>query len=466
MTKGAPQAGSRHTGILVLSWALMLAPAATSSHVPERDIRYVLPPDAIPAITQPRFDAGEWLRDDDRVVGFEHEGDARAYPLRILVWHEIADDEIAGLPVAVTYCPLCGTGIVFDRRVDGEPLVFKVSGKLYKSDLVMYDTKTESLWTQVLGEAIQGKLHGTRLAPLGSTLATWGEWRSQHPATLVLSRETGHGRDYDRDPYAGYESDRSIGITGNERGDVRGMHPKEFVLGYEEDEDAVAFRYSRLANTGFAQTTFHGRQLVATMVGGSANLFDAGNRVFIRLEDGSLQDQDGISWDPTTGASTNGERMLRLAGIPAFWFAWYDFHPETIIWGAFGVQKMTPSDGSRRVSPGTPIVIEFTAPVQEEQRLNISELVHIEPTTNVTFDWETPQRLVVRTNGTWAVGAVTVTLEPTLRDTNGTVLDVPFSATFTVGARIVSAPGWLSVLLVALGMAGVSILRRPRLPPK
>ena len=145
------------------------------------------------------------MGDDDIVIGVTFSGESRAYPIRILNWHEIANDRVGGTDILVSYCPLCGTGIVFDSRINGKVHTFGVSGLLYNSDLLMYErgTKESSLWAQILGEAVVGPLTGTKLTVLPSVQTTWGEWKAQHPDTKVLDVNTGYSRDYGRNPYSG-----------------------------------------------------------------------------------------------------------------------------------------------------------------------------------------------------------------------------------------------------------------------
>lgn len=440
--------------LAALAIASLGAPITAAEHVDESKIRYVLPPDAIPAITQPKFDEGRWLRDSDKVIGFAHAGEARAYPLRILVWHEIVDDEVGGAAVAVTYCPLCGTGIVFNRTVGNVDLVLKVSGRLYMNDLVMYDAQTGSLWAQVLGQAIKGPLHGRNLEPLGSTLATWKEWRLVHPATRVLSRETGHDRDYNQDPYQGYDRDREIGIFGETRDDVRGIHPKEFVLGYAGYRSSIAFRYSRLAETGLAQARLEGRDLVATFAQGSAHLFSSGGHTFSPGPDGRLVDERGTRWDPRNGTSEQGDSLEALAGIPSFWFAWLDFHPDTVVWGAFGIESITPRRGARAVDDVTPVVVEFTSAVDAGQRENITSLLRVSPDTPVQLRWQGDRQLVVTPSPRWPTGRISLSFDPSLKDGNGTALEVETSSFFTVGGLDVPAPEWL----VSVGVVGLAVI--------
>ena len=136
----------------------------------------------------------DWLEHGDRVLALEANGVAKAYPIRILNWHEVVNDEIGGEPVLVSFCPLCGTGMAFDARLDGRRLIFGVSGLLYNSDVLMYDLETESLWTQIGSRALTGPRQGKKLRQIPLLHTTWERWREEHPDGLVLSRETGHDR--------------------------------------------------------------------------------------------------------------------------------------------------------------------------------------------------------------------------------------------------------------------------------
>lgn len=176
--------------------------------VPAEQIHHGGPPkDGIPAIDRPRFVAASragFLEPDDAVLGIMHRGDARAYPVRILNWHEVVNDRIAGQPVAVTYCPLCGSGVAFVAEHGGTVLNFGVSGLLYNSDVLLYDRATQSLWSQLMGRAISGSMKGAVLTALPLAHTTWAHWRTMHPSSRVLTPDTGYVRNYDRDPYAGY----------------------------------------------------------------------------------------------------------------------------------------------------------------------------------------------------------------------------------------------------------------------
>ncbi len=162
--------------------------------------------DAIPPIENPVYEeveaAGKWLKPDDVVLGYVDGDAALAYPTRILNYHEIVNEEINGVPVLISYCPLCNSGIVYDRRLDGQVLEFGNTSALYQSDMVMCDLQTFSYWFQVSGEAVVGNLLGRRLELLPTRFMRWAEWRETYPDSRVLSRDTGFSRPYERNPFA------------------------------------------------------------------------------------------------------------------------------------------------------------------------------------------------------------------------------------------------------------------------
>ena len=184
-------------GVAIVSDAVELRTDTSKALVPLQEIvSGGPPPDGIPAIDKPSFitpaAAAAWLAAQEPVLALEVKDDAHAYPLQILMWHEIVNDVVGALPVTVTFCPLCNSGIVFERVVDGTTLDFGTSGKLYKSDLVMYDRQSHSLWSQMEGRAIVGTRAGTQLKLVPANTLSFEEWRAAHPAGKVLSRETGH----------------------------------------------------------------------------------------------------------------------------------------------------------------------------------------------------------------------------------------------------------------------------------
>ncbi len=262
--------------------------------------------DGIPALLSPTFilAAGAWfLKEDDRVLGLNVDAEAKAYPVKILNWHEIVNDEIGGRPVVVTYCPLCGTGIAFDARVSGRRVTFGVSGLLYQSDLLLYDHQTESLWSQIAMQAVAGPLTGTKLSPLFLEHTTWGEWRHAYPHTLVLSVNTGYIRDYERDPYLGYADRREL-MFDTTYFDPS-YHPKEWVLGVEIDGVAKAYPFAELKKVATP---------LVDQVGG--------RRITVHFN------ARARSASITTADGTPAPSMM------AYWFAWYAFHPNTQVFKA------------------------------------------------------------------------------------------------------------------------------------
>lgn len=300
--------------LLLLNVALSAASAASlngfdlrDALIPSQEIFHGGPgKDGIPAIDEPRFERvndANWLNDDDRVMGISLSGTHKAYPLRILNWHEIVNDQIGGRPVVVSYCPLCGSGLIMSARADGLDLKFGVSGLLYKSDMLLYDRKTESLWSQMMKQAVSGDLQGTKLSLLTSQNTTWKDWRTAHPDTVVLSRETGYARNYSRNPYAGYEDQRDLYFP------VSGIdpryHPKQATLGIELNGKHKAYPYVELDRSGGrVEDSFAGQDLIVR--------YDRTHQ---------------SAWVETP----QGER---LPTIESFWFAWMAFHPDSEVFEA------------------------------------------------------------------------------------------------------------------------------------
>ena len=272
--------------------------------VPPQAIQPGGPPrDGIPAIDRPRFvDAvGSGLSDADRVLGLEVGAVARAYPVRILNWHEIVNDRIGGRAVAVTYCPLCGTGVAFDARVGGQDTQFGVSGLLYNSDVLLYDRRTESLWSQIMARAVAGPLKGTPLQALPLTHTSWSAWRGRHPQTEVLATPTGTERDYGRDPYDGYDKVPRL-MFDVEHHDAR-LELKAWVLGLVVGGRPRAYPFDWLARNADAQGDWHDEL--------------GGQRIRVRY------DRRARSAEAYDAAGR------RLHAVSAFWFAWVAFHPAT-----------------------------------------------------------------------------------------------------------------------------------------
>jgi hypothetical protein len=237
------------------------------------------PKDGIPAIDRPKHVAVadvDFLEDREPVIVVEAGGELRAYPIQILIWHEIVNDTIGGTPVAVTFCPLCNTAIAFDRRVGGRVLDFGTTGKLRNSDLVMYDRQTESWWQQFGGEALVGHFTGTTLRHLPAEVLSWREFKAEHPHALVLSRDTGHSRPYGRNPYAGYDDVDSPPIfpARNEHDDR--LLPKERVVYVKRGDASAAIPFSVLQKRKRITVRVGGDELVVRWRSGVASALDRG----------------------------------------------------------------------------------------------------------------------------------------------------------------------------------------------
>lgn len=314
--------------------------------------------DGIPAIDEPRFvstsEGDGFLEDREPVAAVEIGGAAKAYPIRILVWHEIVNDELAGRPIAVTYCPLCNSTVVFDRRLDDRVLDFGTTGNLRKSDLVMYDRQTESWWQQLTLEAMVGELTGERLRAIPSQILSWEEFKRLHPGGAVLSTDTGHDRPYGENPYAGYDRPNSDPFGFDGPTDDR-LPAKERVAAVQTGpESAVVYPFSRLAREAPVEDAIGGRPVVVffdpsvasplderAVAGGrpvgAAAVFDrraAGRALSFRpgpnaglfrdVETGSTWGMDGRAAEGPLA----GEQLAQLVSDDQFWFALAAFFPD------------------------------------------------------------------------------------------------------------------------------------------
>ena len=307
--------GGTRTALISGALALVLCSAASaeprrngfdlaSSSVPVYEILNGGPPrDGIPALTLPPLvSAAEapW-RDEDRVIGVTLDGESRAYPIAMLDWHELVNDRLGSRHILVSYCPLCGTGMVFDREIGGRIRIFGVSGLLYQSDVLLYDRRSESLWSQIASEAITGPERGKRLELLRSAQIPWGEWRERHPDTTALSDAIGYRRDYRKTPYAGYSTSSRLLFPAPV--DPR-YPPKTPTLGLRTaDGSARAYPAPELAASGSRVVeSFEGR----------------------RIE---------VSYDQVSRAF-EVDAPPEIEVIEGYWFAWTAFHPESTVYRA------------------------------------------------------------------------------------------------------------------------------------
>ena len=326
--------------------------------VPYSQIKFVIPRDNIPSIDAPKFVApseAAWLKEVEPVVSLDIDGDARAYPLQILTWHEIVNDTVGGVPVSVTFCPLCNSAIAFDRRLDGEVLEFGVSGNLRNSDLIMYDRQTHSWWQQFTGEGIVGEYAGRTLEYIPASIVSFADFNQAHPDGKVLSRDTGFARQYGRNPYAGYDT-----YDGNPfmfTGDLDGrLLPVERVIAVSMDGVDVAFPLSVLQEERVINYEVGERQIAvfhkfgtasaldASAIAesrdvGAAGVFDAvldGQTLTFGAEDDRIvDDQTGSAWDifgNATDGPLAGKNLSPIVHGNHFWFAWAVFKPDTILY--------------------------------------------------------------------------------------------------------------------------------------
>jgi hypothetical protein len=303
------------------------------------------PPDGIRSIDSPKFvsaeEANEILQDSDLVVGLDVNGDVRAYPLQILVWHEIVNDNVGGMPVAVTYCPLCFTNQVFNRTINGTMGEFGTSGKLYNSNLVMYDRTSKSLWSQALGEGIVGQYAGVKLERIPFDLAYWKDWKQLYPNTKVLSRDTESTRPYGADPYGDYYASSEVLFPVSNRDDRLAL--KEIVVGLENAGVYKAYNMEDIQNQKVVNDQVNKKSVVLyslypfmvraydPIVNGNDILkfeYDAETNNFIDNQTRSHWNLDGISID----GPLKGTVLERQPFDEGYWFEWVAFHPKTEIY--------------------------------------------------------------------------------------------------------------------------------------
>jgi len=315
--------------------------------IPLNAIQHGGPPkDGIPSIDRPRFaGADRWdelqYEDDNLVIGVEVNGIRRAYPFQVLVWHEIVNDVIDDKALLITYCPLCGTGIVFERYIDGEAVEFGVSGKLYNSDMLMYDRKTDSYWAQVTGTAVVGELTGAVLPLYPMKIMTWGDWKETFPYSEVLTTETGFMRDYGRDPYLGYYESNSVWFSVSATDDR--LHMKERVTGIEVDGPAFgAYADEHVVEFGPVNDVVGETPLLVVadrQAGNSVRVFDRemnGQILTFRLSGDGLEDSETSSTWTFAGEAVSGDLvgtvLNEFVPVKGFWFAWFAFHQDTELW--------------------------------------------------------------------------------------------------------------------------------------
>ncbi len=295
--------------------------------------------DAIPPIDEPVYDevtSGDWLNPDDPVLGYVAGGQAYAYPFKILNFHEIVNDVLDGLPILISYCPLCRSAIVYDRRVEGEVLSFGNTSALYEADMVMVDRKTGSYWWQVAGSAIVGPLAGAQMKPMPASVATWGDWKAEHPDTLILSRDTGYHRPYENDSFAGYpaflDSGRFPFPVSDAARDDR-LASSALVVGLTVGGETRAYHVDGLA--GPINDEVGGEPIVVLPTDVGASVFSAtvdGETLRFESNDGEFIDTTTQSTWSVSGLAVSGplqgEMLEPLGSRTTFWFAFVAAFPE------------------------------------------------------------------------------------------------------------------------------------------
>ena len=326
------------------------------------------PKDGIPAIREPEFvsaeDAASWVAGREPVIVVELGGEARAYPLQILVWHEMVADQIGDVPLLVTYCPLCNSSIAFDRRVDGQVYDFGVSGMLRHSDMIMFDRQTDSLWQQLTGEAVVGNLTGKKLDIVTSQVVDFASFAKNFPSGKVLGRPTGHNRPYGSTPYAGYEQAGRVMFPALVKRPIG--PPLQRVVSFTLEGKSRAYTFGRLRQAGVvdgkikktryvvfydgaALSSMEQKQIARSRQVGSAGVFSPeldGTLLKFRFTDGKILDKGtGSTWNvlgmATDGALT-GQRLKVIPHGVFYAFAWMAFAPKTDL---IGVPVQRPAGG-------------------------------------------------------------------------------------------------------------------------
>lgn len=364
----------RITGLSLLGWLAIQAaisqPDSLSEEFPETDFSESVvdfgefqsggpPRDGIPALDDPRFvpaSRADWLHPDEPVIVVTVGDDSRAYPLQIMIWHEIVNDTVNGIPLAITFCPLCNATLVFEREFRGTVLDFGTTGRLRKSDLVMYDRQTETWWQQFTGRGLIGEFAGEVLTEYPASIVSFDEFRDQHPDGDVLSRRTGHNRPYGENPYRGYDRIGQSPFMFDGETDSR-LPPMERVLAVRIDDRSRIYPFAEFGEPRVINEKFAGvpvavfstdeafsaldkHRITGSRRVPSLNAYDRradGETLTFELRDGEIVDTGTESrWNALGRAVSGpreGERLEALPGGVHFAFAWLAFRPDTSIFG-------------------------------------------------------------------------------------------------------------------------------------
>ena len=317
--------------------------------------------DGIPALDQPHHvapDDADYITETDLVFGVSLNDDHRAYPLRIMDSHEMANDVVGGIPVSLAYCTLCGAGVLYDGRLGDETYTFGSSGLLMRSNKLMYDRNTRSLWNQLTGLPVMGPLTGEdiELERLPVVVTTWEDWLATHPDTKVLDINTGFDRDYQPgSAYGAYYSAPDTMFPAGVRSEL--LRPKDRVFAMQVEGVPVAYPINivieeivvnhQVGETALVLVAPGGRLTdvgtdrrseveVEWRAGAEVRAFEAGPHTFAEgVDPETVVDESGVVWEVTEDAlvSANGETLPRLPGHLAYWFGWYSYFPKTLVYG-------------------------------------------------------------------------------------------------------------------------------------
>ncbi len=298
--------------------------------------------DHLPALTHPTFEsvasADQYLTDDGFGIEVAVNGHRRFYPLQVLVWHEVVNDTFRGKPLLVTFCPLCRSGAVYERRVDGEETAFGTAEEVWNSNILLYDQKTDSLWSQLDGVARRGSNMGNALTPYPLRWMKWNEWKQLYPGGEVLSRNTGFVRDYTLDPYGTYRTNQDVWFLVAKKDDR--LATKERIFGVKIGDAAAAYPEKTFGTKPIIHDTIGGQPMVIWKdeETGAVSAFARNTATFVltfnREKFGIMDAETKSVWNADGAAvegRLKGKRLERLPVVPSFWFCWFAAHPETAL---------------------------------------------------------------------------------------------------------------------------------------
>ncbi len=301
-----------------------------------------LPEGAIPEISNPVFitaDNVTYPHDDDIVIGVTYNGVAKAYPLNILSWHEVVNDNFSGKPVAITYCVFCRTAIAYESKMSGKALTFRITGLLYNANDILVDVQTRSYWQQITGESIMGDYIGRNLTKIPAEMTTWGLWKGKYPETLLLSDNTGFDRDYTINPYAGYEESENTQYF--PKAEDKTLFVKDIIYGVVFNDGFRAYPKNNVTVAGLINDRAGNERLLVLhdkdldvvkifdrMLKSSELNFELRGDKIIDTNTNSVWNYDGVATD----GALKGNKLKRVDAVQSFWYVWAGFYPKTQVY--------------------------------------------------------------------------------------------------------------------------------------